>query len=307
MDNKDKLPQKFTSITELQRALGLPKPLHPLVSLVNYADIKTPEEELPKTMLLDFYKISFKFNLEGKIKYGQHYYDFDEGGISFIAPNQVIAAKEDEKDYSGYTLLFHSDFLQGSCMSKNIKKYGFFSYSANEALYLSAKEKQIISEVFEHILQELNGSIDDFSQDVILSHIEVLLNYSNRFYKRQFITRKAVNHDVLTKLEEILDNYFNKENTLVQGLPTVNYLADKLHLSPRYLSDLLRSLTGQNTQQHIHEKIIEKAKEYLSAEHLTVAEVAYQLGFEHPQSFTKVFKKKTNLTPIEFKQNFQKN
>jgi len=307
MDNKEKLPQKFSSITDLQRALGLPKPMHPLVSLVNYASIKTPEEDLPKAMLLDFYKISFKFNLQGKVKYGQHYYDFDEGGISFIAPNQIIASKEEEKDYSGYTLLFHSDFLYGSCMAKNIKKYSFFSYSANEALYLSAKERQIISEVFEHISQELNGNIDDFSQDVILSHIEVLLNYSNRFYKRQFITRKAINHDVLTKLEELLENYFNDENALLKGLPTVNFLAEKLHLSPRYLSDLLRSLTGQNTQQHIHEKVIEKAKEYLSSEHLNVAEVAYQLGFEHPQSFTKIFKKKTNLTPIEFKQNFQKN
>lgn len=307
MNKMEKLPQKFASIGDLQRALGLPKPMHPLVSLVNYADIKTPEEELPKAMMLDFYKISYKFNLQGKVKYGQHHYDFDEGGISFIAPNQIIASKEEEKDYSGYTLLFHADFLHGSCMAKNIKKYGFFSYSANEALYLSAKERQTISEVFEHITQELNGTIDDFSQDVILSHIEVLLNYSNRFYKRQFITRKAVNHDILEKLEELLENYFNDENALLKGLPTVNYLAEKLHLSPRYLSDLLRSLTGQSTQQHIHEKVIEKAKEYLSSDNLNVAEVAYQLGFEHPQSFTKIFKKKTKLTPIEFKQNFHKN
>jgi len=307
MNKMEKLPQKFTSISDLQRALGLSKPMHPLVSLVNYADIKTAEEDLPKAMMLDFYKISYKFNLQGKVKYGQHHYDFDEGGISFIAPNQIIASKEEEKDYSGYTLLFHADFLHGYCMAKNIKKYGFFSYSANEALYLSEKERQTISEVFEHIAQELNGTIDDFSQDVILSHIEVLLNYSNRFYKRQFITRKAVNHDILEKLEEMLENYFNDENALLQGLPTVNYLAEKLHLSPRYLSDLLRSHTGQNTQQHIHEKVIEKAKEYLSSDNLNVAEVAYQLGFEHPQSFTKIFKKKTKLTPIEFKQNFHKN
>ncbi|TCD10778.1 AraC family transcriptional regulator [Pedobacter frigidisoli] len=307
MKSSDRIPQQFTSIPELHRALGLPKPLHPLVSLVNYADITTPETDLPKVMTLDFFKISYKFNLQGKIKYGQHYYDFDEGGISFISPHQIIASKEDEKDYSGYTLLIHPDFLHNYPLLKTIKNYGFFSYSANEALYLSAKEKRTISEVFEHILEELNGNIDDFSQDVIISHIEVLLNYSNRFYKRQFITRKAANHNILTQLESLLNHYFDNKKSLIQGIPTVQYLAEQLNLSPRYLSDMLRNLTGQNTQQHIHEKLIEKAKEYLSGDRLTVAEVAYQLGFEHPQSFNKIFKRKTHFTPIEFKQSFQKN
>jgi len=307
MKKEESIPQKFNSIADLHRALGLPKLLHPLVSLVDYANIKTEADKLPKVMILNFYKISFKKNLTGKLKYGQHHYDFDEGGISFIAPNQLISAAEDEKDYSGYTLLFHPDFLRNYPLAKSIKNYGFFSYSANEALYLSDKEKKTITEVFEHILQELNGTIDDFSQDVMVSHIEVLLNYSNRFYKRQFITRKAANYDVLTKLEEILEAYFKDENTLRTGLPTVEYLADQLNLSARYLSDVLRSLTGQNTQQHIHDKVIEKAKEYLTSDNLTVAEVAYQLGFEHPQSFNRIFKKKTNLTPLEFKQSFHSN
>lgn len=304
MQKQDSAPHKFNTIAELHRALGLPKPMHPLVSLVDYENITTPEKDLPKTLLFNFYKISYKKNLQGKIKYGQHYYDFEEGGISFISPNQLIAAAEDEKDYSGYTLLIHSDFLRNYALAKTIHNYGFFSYSANEALYLSEKEKKTISEVFEHIMQELSNSIDDFSQDVIISHIEVLLNYSNRFYKRQFITRKAVNHDILTQLEELLNAYFNDEKALTKGLPTVQYLADRFNLSPRYLSDLLRSLTGQNTQQHIHDKVIEKAKEYLTSGQLTVAEVAYQLGFEHPQSFNKIFKKKTKFTPIEFKQTF---
>ncbi|TDE15567.1 helix-turn-helix domain-containing protein [Dyadobacter psychrotolerans] len=307
MKNESGRPHKFSSISGLHRALGLPKPLHPLISLVNYAMITTPASELPQTLLLDFYKISYKTKLQGKIKYGQHYYDFDEGGISFVSPNQIIAASEDEKDYSGYTLLIHPDFLRSYSLAKTILQYGFFSYSANEALYLSEKEKKTISEVFEHILLELNGAIDDFSQDVIISHIEVLLNYSNRFYKRQFITRKAANHDILTKLEEMLNHYFNDKESLMKGLPTVQYLADKLNLSPRYLGDLLRSLTGLNTQQHIHEKLIEKAKQYLTSDNLSVAEVAYQLGFEHPQSFNKIFKKKTNLTPVEFKHTFNKN
>jgi AraC-like DNA-binding protein len=297
-------PQKFNSISELHRALGFPMPLHPLVSLVNYADIKMPYDELPKVLLLNFYKISYKKKLTGKIKYGQGYYDFDEGGLSFISPNQIISSAEDEKDYSGYTLVFHPDFINNYPLATKIKTFGFFSYSANEALFLSDKEKQIIFSVFENIKEELNSTIDDFSQDVVVSHLEVLLNYSNRFYKRQFITRKAVNHDLLTRMEQLLNDYFEKEEPLRKGVPTVEYFADQLNLSPRYLSDMLRSLTAQNAQKHIHDKLIEKAKEFLTASNLSVAEVAYQLGFEHPQSFNKLFKKKTNLTPVEFKQSF---
>lgn len=298
------VPLKINSISEMHNVLGFPKPLHPLISLVNYADIKTPYEEWPHAIIPNFYKISYKKSLAGRIKYGQGYYDFDEGGLSFISPNQVIACADDEQDYSGYTLLIHPDFIRNYPLALKIKTFGFFSYSANEALFLSDKEKQIIFTVFENIKDELNSTIDDFSQDVVVSHIEVLLNYSNRFYKRQFITRKAVNHDLLTQLEKILTECFDKEEPLSNGLPTVEHLANQLNLSPRYLSDMLRSLTGQNTQQKIHDRLIEKAKEYLTTTNLSVAEVAYQLGFEHPQSFSKLFKKKTNLTPIEFKQSF---
>jgi len=304
MKKDDSTIQKFNSISALHKALGFPKPLHPLVSLVNYADIKTPYEELPKALLLDFYKISYKKSLTGKIKYGQNYYDFDEGGLSFISPNQVISSAEEEKDYSGYTLLFHPDFIRNYQLDTKIKNFGFFFYSVNEALFLSDKEKQIIFSVFENIKDELNSNLDYFSQDVVVSHIDVLLNYSNRFYKRQFITRKAVNHDLLTQLEKILNAYFEQEEAFQKGLPTVEFLAGQLNVSPRYLSDLLRSLTGQNAQQHIHEKLIEKAKEYLTATNLSVSEIAYQLGFEQPQSFNRLFKKKTNLTPIAYKQSF---
>lgn len=304
MKKDDSTIQKFNSISALHKALGFPKPLHPLVSLVNYADIKTPYEELPKALLLNFYKISYKKSLTGKIKYGQSYYDFEEGGLLFISPNQVISSAEDEKDYSGYTLLFHPDFIRNYQLDTKIKIFGFFSYSVNEALFLSDKEKQIIFSVFENIKEELSSNIDDFSQDVVVSLIDVLLNYSHRFYKRQFITRKAVNHDLLTQLEQILNAYFEKEKGLQNGLPTVEYLAEQLNISPRYLSDLLRSLIGQNAQQHIHEKLIEKAKEYLIATNLSMSEIAYQLGFEQPQSFNRLFKKKTNLTPIAYKQSF---
>ena len=264
-------------------------------------------ELLNQQFLFNFYKVSYKKTLKGKMGYGQGYYDFNEGGMIFTAPNQLLSTSQEDMEYEGFSLLIHPDFIRNHAWSTKIKTYGFFSYTANEALFLSDKEKQIIFSVFDNIQTELNGTIDDFSQDVIISHIEVLLNYSNRFYKRQFITRKTTNSDLLIKLELLLNEYFEKEYTLNKGLPTVDYLGDQLNLSPRYLSDMLRSLTGQNGQQHIHEKLIEKAKEYLTATNLTVAEIAYQLGFEHPQSFNKLFKNKTNQTPVQFKQTFHHN
>ena len=189
-------------------------------------------------------------------------------------------------------------------MAKKIKDYGYFSYSANEALHLSDREKTTILSIFGIILEELESRIDDFSQDVIISQLELLLNYCNRFYKRQFITRKAVNNSLLEKLEAILEDYFNNQRTANQGIPTVHYIAGLLHLSPSYLSDMLRLLTGQNAQQHIHTKMIQKAKELLSGTDLTISEIAYQLGFEHPQSFSKLFKTKTKLSPVDFRHSF---
>lgn len=307
MNRDQNIPLKLNSISDMHKVLGFPKPLHPLISLVNYADIKTPFEEWPKAILPNFYKISFKQNLSGKIKYGQGYYDFDEGGLSFIMPNQVIACVDDEQDMSGYTLLIHPDFIRGFPLDYKIKSYGFFSYAANEALHLSDKEKKIIFSVFENISEELSNTIDDFSQDLVISYIEVLLNYSNRFYKRQFLTRKHISNDLLSKMEQLLNDYFENESAINSGLPSVEYLASQLNISPRYLSDMLRSVTGQNAQQHIHAKLIEKAKEYLTATNLSVAEIAYKLGFEQPQSFNKLFKNKTNQTPVQFKHEFHNN
>ena len=299
-----KQPYIFNSISELHQALGLPRPLHPLVSLVDYSNIQADTEELEKGMIFNFYKVSYKKNFKGKVKYGQHYYDFDEGGLSFIAPNQLITAIDNEADYGGYTLLFHPDFIRNHPLGKQIKNYGFFSYSVSEALYLSEKEKNVIIGLFKNIEMELESAIDHFSQDVMISQIELLLNYSKRYYSRQFITRKIVNNNVLTKVEEWLSTYFDTEKSLVEGLPTVQQLADQLNVTPHYLSDMLLTLTGQNTQQHIHNKLIEKAKELLSTSSLSVAEIAYALGFEHPQSFNKIFKRKTKLSPVEFRQTF---
>lgn len=296
-------PHKIESIAELHRQLGLAGPLHPLISLVDNTKIAVAVDQLPESFILGFYKISYKKILKGRMGYGQGYYDYDDGGMVFTAPHQVIAIDPDA-EFFGATLLIHPDVLRNHPLGKSIAKYGYFSYESNEALHLSEKERTTVLEVLQLIERELNNPIDDFSQDVLLSYVEVLLNYSNRFYKRQFITRKAVNHDLLTNMEQLLNDYFNDASALHKGLPTVEYLAAQLHLSPRYLSDMLRSLTGQNAQQHIHEKLIEKAKEKLSTTSLSVSEIAFELGFEHPQSFSKFFKLKTQQSPGEYRQSF---
>lgn len=296
---------KFESLSDAHRAFGLPHPRHPLISLINGAHTQVEMHKVPQQHVLGFYKISYKPKLGGKLKYGQSYYDFNEGGLLFASPGQVIGGNDNDGSVcSEYTLLIHPDLFLGYSLVKNIRQYGFFSYTTNETLHLSEEEKAIIISIFKMIEVELNSRIDDFSQDVVIAQIELLLNYANRFYKRQFITRKAVNNNLLQKMEEILDGYFNNARSLSQGIPTVGYVAEKLNLSPSYLSDMLRSLTGQNAQQHIHNKLIEIAKEKLSTTSLSVSEVAYELGFEHPQSFSKLFKTKTNLSPLEFRRSF---
>lgn len=306
MKKEENTPLKFESLSEAHHSLGLPKPQHPLISILNNIDNKQEINFPPHTHILGFYKISYKPKLSGKIKYGQHYYDFNEGGLLFASPNQILGCNGDEqiKEISHFTLLIHPDLLWNYPLAKKIKQYNFFSYAANEALHLSDKEKEIIISIFRIIEEELNNRIDEFSQDVLISQIELLLNYANRFYKRQFITRKAVSSDLLQKLEEILDEFFDNEKSLNKGIPTVQYLSEHLNVSPSYLSDMLRSLTGQNAQQHIHNKLIEKAKEKLSITNMSVSEIGYELGFEHPQSFSRLFKLKTNLSPLEFRRSF---
>ena len=297
----------INSISEKHRLVSLPEPLHPLVSVIRVADIRFTDAEIWKNFSVNFYCISLKRNIGGKTKYGQNYYDYDKGVMTFIAPRQVMSLDDSQMDImspaSGYALLIHPDFLYKHPLAMTIKNYGFFSYAINEALHLSEKEEKNIEEIFLKIDQEYQH-IDKHTQDIILSQIDLLLNYCNRFYERQFITRKAVSHDVLSKMEQLLTDYLNDKQTLTTGLPTVEFLANQLNLSPHYLSDLLRSLTGQSAQQHIQERLIEKAKEYLSVTNLSVAEIAYQLGFERPQSFNKLFKRKTSISPLAFRQTF---
>ncbi|UPQ76932.1 MULTISPECIES: helix-turn-helix domain-containing protein [Chryseobacterium] len=294
----------INSISQLMRLLELPAPLHPMIALVDYR--KVPMETFPRgqKISLDFYKISFKTAFTGQIKYGQGYYDFEEGGMAFLKPRQIVFPPEEIESYEGIALYFHPDFIRNYPLGKTIHQYGFFSYDVSEALFLSAKEKEIIAGLFASIAVELENNIDSFSQDVLVSQLELLLNYSNRFYSRQFITRKAVNNDIVSSLDQLLNRYFEEGNSLKNGLPSVKYISSELKLSQRYLSDLLSSLTGQNTQQFIQNTIIEKAKEKLSTTNLSVSEIAYELGFEHSQSFSKLFKTKTNFSPLEFRQSF---
>lgn len=304
MEKKNSNSGKLHSITDIHRLFDLPKPVHPLISLINNSVNQLNLGKLPRPHVLNFYKISYKTHLSGKLRYGQGYYDFDEGGLMFAAPNQILSSDDEPKEHGGYTLLIHPDFFLGHALARKIRQYGFFSYTANEALHLSDKEKAVVISIFSMIEEELNDRIDDFSQNVMLAQIELLLTYTERFYKRQFITRKTINNDLLQRLEGLLDEYFNDELTLSLGIPTVRYFAERLNVSASYLSDMLRSLTAQSAQQLIHYKLIEKAKEILSTTNLSIAEIAYQLGFEYPQSFSRLFKIKTHFSPLEFRKTF---
>lgn len=304
-----KQPVRIKTISEFHEFRKLPKPEHPLISVVDYSAIKHDPEINDLSWILDFYSISIKRTSNAKMKYGQQEYDFDEGVMFFMAPGQVFGvtidpATQEKAQHTGWILLVHPDFLWNTSLAKNIKNYEFFDYSVNEALFLSEKEEKTMHNIIENIQQEYHSNIDKFSQNIIISQIETLLNYSERFYQRQFITRKIANHKILDSLEELLSDYFNSENLITKGLPSVQFVAEQLNVSPSYLTGLLKILTGQNTQQHIHEKLIEKAKEKLSTTQLSVSEIAYELGFEHPQSFSKLFKNKTNLSPLEFRQSF---
>ena len=305
MKKEANIPYVINSISELHRILALPKPDHPLISVINLEKVTCYFDERYKSVIYNFYSICIKRDFKGKMKYGQNYYDFDEGVMTFFSPGQIISTEiTDDMAICGWWLVIHPDFIRNYQLGKNIKSYGYFSYAVNEALHLSEKEEAMVTATMKNIEQEYLSTIDTYSQDVMISHIELLINYSNRFYNRQFLTRKNASNDLLVKLETMLTDYFNSDKVKELGLPTVQYLSAHLNISPNYLSDMLRSLTGQSTQQHIHDKLIEKAKELITTTSLSVSEIAYQLGFEYPQSFSKLFKSKTNSSPLAFRQHF---
>jgi len=305
MSNKQ--PLRIKTISEYHKVMGLPKPEHPLITVINFENIKRSPHGESLSLVFDFYSISLKRHFNAKMKYGQQEYDFDEGIMFFMSPGQVFGIevnKGEEAKRSGWMLLIHPDFLWNTPLAKTIKRYEYFSYSVHEALYLSEKEEAVINGIVQNMEHEYHSNIDKFSQGVIIAQLELLLTYAERFYERQFITRKITNHQILNRLEDMLTAYFNSNTLVKKGLPTVQHIAETLNVSPNYLSGLLKMLTGQSTQQHIHDKLIEKAKEKLSVTDLSVSEIAYELGFEHPQSFSKLFKTKTNFSPSEFRHSF---
>ena len=299
----NKSPVRIKSIAEGHRLTGLEKPHHPLISIVNVPQFKNHSDI--HAVIFDFYVISIKRGCNNLL-YGQQKYDFDEGLMAFMAPGQILRGEEGgiPPDLNGWMLFIHPDFLWNTPLAKKIKQYEYFDYAANEALFLSDKEETMINALVENIRQEYNANIDKFSQDVIIAQLELLLTYAQRFYERQFITRKITNSKILNRFQDALTAYFNDQDRVGQGLPTVQYVAGILNISAKYLNSMLKQLTGQTTQQHIHEKLIEKAKERLSITDLSISEIAYELGFEHPQSFSKLFKLKTNLSPLDFRAAF---
>ena len=299
-------PIRIKTISHFHALRGLPKPKHPLISVINFEDMAPALESGKQSLIFDFYMISVKRDMNHKYRYGQQDYDFDEGVMFCMAPHQILSVIREEhgKNPSGWMMMIHPDFLWNTPMANAIKKYEFFDYSVNEALFLSEDEEIKIQQITENIKQEYQTNIDKFSQNIIISQLETLLNYSERFYQRQFITRHKAHHQFLERLKSLLNDYFEGNNLKEQGLPSVQFLSDKFDMSPQYMRGLLKTLTGQTTQQYLHEKLIEKAKEKLSTTELSVSEIAYELGFEHSQSFSKLFKAKTDISPLEFRKSF---
>jgi AraC family transcriptional activator of pobA len=299
---KEPLPYAIRSIAEYHQLLGLPKPKHPLFSVIDHQDLKHVSDERLRVKTYAFYTISMKKGYVGNMKYGQTYYDFDEGAMVFHGPRQVITSDltEDIK-LNGWTLLIHPDFIQPYPLLAKWKQYGFFSYTLSEALHPSEEEIQLMETIVGTIRYEYGSGIDRFSQDILISQLDLLLNYCNRFYHRQFLTRKKVNHELLSRLDTLLDHYFATNEASSQGVPTVQQIAERLDVSAAYLSDMLRVLTGQNAQQNLTDRLIERGKELLATTSLSVGEIAFRLGYENPQSFHKLFKAKTQQTPLAYR------
>jgi AraC family transcriptional activator of pobA len=284
-------PYAIRSIRELHQLLELPKPKHPLISVIDFSAIKCFDDQQLEAVTYGFYCIALKKNFKGRMRYGQQHYDFDDGTMTFFAPNQVVITEiRDDWELEGLWLVIHPDFIRGYSLGKEIHQFGYFSYATNEALHLSSEEEAMVTDLLKDIARERDQATDTFSQSIMIKQIELLLSYCDRFYHRQFLTRKQAGNSMLTSFEQLLEDYFNTPDALYGTVPSVSFFAQKLNLSANYLSDMLRSLTGQSAQQHIQLKLIDKAKELLSSTELSVSEIAYRLGFEYPQSFSKLFK-----------------
>ncbi len=288
------------SIHQLHQYAGLEPPKHPLFSIHRLEDIKLINSQFPERLTYDFFSIGLKKDLEGFVKYGRKNYDFHEGALGFTAPYQVMEFNSDLlNNATGWIFFFQKEFLNESILKDKIDQFGFFNYQTNEGLHLSKSEEESVKIIFNNIKTEYDQPIDSLSKQVVISNLELLLTYSYRYYKRQFITRNEVDTSILSKFKQLLKTYFEQaENS---GLPTVELMANKLHLSANYLSDYLKTTTGRSALDHIHDKIIETAKSDLLASEKSISEIAFQLGFEYPHYFSRLFKKKTGLTPSEYR------
>lgn len=294
---------KINTISEMLRLTSMAPAKHPLIAYIDYS--KTPiDTDIPLgKVVCGFYQISLKGDASGSIKYGRESYDYQEGTLLYVGPEQVAeyGTEEHITITQGFTLLFHPDLIRATSLQDKMKDYGFFSYQANEALHVSAKEKDIILSILSNIETELDSNIDDFSEEVIITNLELLLNYSKRFYNRQFITRKRLSSDIVSSFEHLLVEYFDTKQQKELGIPTVQYFADKLHFSPNYLSDLIRKGTGKGIMEHIHYHVIELAKNKLLSSKSSVSEIAFELGFDYPQYFSRLFKSKVGQTPMDYR------
>lgn len=291
------------SITQFHREMGYPKPAHPLISLVDLSKAEL-QSACNKKLACSLYSISMKTKYASSaVLYGQQYFDFQEGVLVGMAPGQVFSIEEniEKGDMQGWALSFHPDLIQGYSLQNSITNFGFFDYSTHEALHLSDKEISTLSEISQKIQDESEQNIDDYSHDLLVSSLELMLNYIKRFYGRQFKTRKSANSDLLSKFEQLTNAYIHSDEIRLSGLPSVSYFSDKLHLSTSYFSDLLKKETGLSALDHIHNALIKKAKSLLLSSDSSISQIAYELGFEHPPYFSRLFKKKTGKSPVEFR------
>ncbi len=291
------------TITELHKLFNLGNSTHPLVTILDFSTVVEQVNQHSK-ITTDFYSIMFKNYCKNNFKYGRKTIDFQDGNLICIAPNQVIEIDnevEDREDKMGWGLFFHPDLIHSTSLNEKIKDFSFFHYEVSEALHLSDKEKIILFEFVQKIQNEIQENIDIHSQPIIVSTIELLLSYCQRFYGRQLITRSHTNKSIVSQIENILTQYFSSNKIHEQGLPTVKHLADQVNLSSNYLSDLLKKETGKNAQEQIHFYLIEEAKNLLINSEKNINEIAYNLGFDYPQYFNKLFKKKTGKTPMEYR------
>jgi AraC-like DNA-binding protein len=290
----------FKTLAELHRTLGFPPPENPLLSLIR-CETTQPCSAPNIEHSGDFYMIGFKKMKSGSMLYGKTTYDHDQGTMSFVKPRQVIGLRNIELEEAGFLIYIHEDYLIGHSLHHDIKRYNYFEYETNEALHLSPKEEEIVWELFDKIRLEYNNNTDEYSRDIILTHIDSILKYSQRFYKRQFIHRAVISGHTVSRFNDVLTSYFEKGLVKDKGLPTVNFMAGELNLSPRYLSDLLKQETGKTAIDLIHAFLISEAKNLLMSAGHSVSEIAYELGFENPPYFSRLFRKETGMSPNEFK------